>query len=155
MKYERLSKEQLEELHQEFIRFLATQSITAKEWADIKEKQPQVAEEELDIFSDLVWEGVLKTTQYIDHVSERQLNLFYTGNDQMKLISVRVQSMDLRTAEGLSWLQEHITEDEVELFTATKKYGEDPNIDKFNIIKQGGTVSKGEWYKMLEQIINS
>ena len=59
MKYTRLTKEQLEELHQEFINFLATQSITGEEWKQIKEKQPEFAEQELDIFSDLIWEGVL------------------------------------------------------------------------------------------------
>lgn len=59
MKYTRLSKEQIEELHQEFINFLATQSITAEEWKDIKTNKPEVAEQELDVFSDLVWEGVL------------------------------------------------------------------------------------------------
>jgi len=60
MKYRRLSKEQFEELHLEFINFLATQSITAEEWKKIKAEQPKVAEEEMDIFSDLVWEGVFK-----------------------------------------------------------------------------------------------
>ena len=59
MKYRRLTKEQFEELHQEFINFLATQSITGEEWTKIKAEQPKVAEEEMDIFSDLVWEGVL------------------------------------------------------------------------------------------------
>ena len=38
MKYSRLTKEQFEELHQEFINFLATQSITAEEWKEIKKK---------------------------------------------------------------------------------------------------------------------
>ena len=59
MKYTRLTKEQLEEMYQEFINFLAAQSITAEEWAQIKQEKPKVAEEELDVFSDLVWEGVL------------------------------------------------------------------------------------------------
>ncbi len=48
MKYKRLTKEQLEELHEEFINFLATQSITAEEWATLKKEKPEVAEEELD-----------------------------------------------------------------------------------------------------------
>ena len=71
----------------------------------------------------------------------------------MKLISVRVQSVDLRTQEGISWLQSNLKEDEVELFTATKKYGQEPNVEKFKIIQQGGAVSKGEWYKMLDKIM--
>ena len=73
MKYQRLSKEQLEELHVEFINFLATQSITAEEWSDIKENKPQVAEEEIDIFSDLVWEKVLTNAQYLEHFSSSEL----------------------------------------------------------------------------------
>ena len=42
MKYSRLTKEQFEELHQEFINFLATQSITADEWKNIKAEEPEV-----------------------------------------------------------------------------------------------------------------
>ena len=59
MKYSRLTKEQFEELHQEFINFLATQSVTADEWANLKVNKPDLAEMELDVFSDLIWEGVL------------------------------------------------------------------------------------------------
>ncbi|NND88198.1 MAG: hypothetical protein HKM28_03010, partial [Flavobacteriaceae bacterium] len=68
MKYRRLSKEQLNELHPEFINFLATQSITADEWSQIKEKQPEVAELEIDVFSDLVWEGVLQKAEYLENI---------------------------------------------------------------------------------------
>ena len=64
MKYARLTKEQFEELHQEFINFLATQSITADEWKKLKIEKPEVAEQELDIFSDLIWEGVLNKVKY-------------------------------------------------------------------------------------------
>lgn len=81
MKYQRLSKEQLEEFQQEFINFLATQSITADEWSTIKKQQPDVAEEELDVFSDLIWEGVLKKLDYVEHVSSNQLHLFYFSVD--------------------------------------------------------------------------
>ena len=59
MQYRRLTKEQLGELQQEFINFLATQSVTAEEWQHIKRERPNVAEQELDVFSDLIWEGVL------------------------------------------------------------------------------------------------
>ena len=76
MKYSRLTKEQFEELHQEFINFLATQSITVDEWQDIKTNKPYVAEQELDIFSDLVWEGVLNQTKYLEHISPKDIHFF-------------------------------------------------------------------------------
>jgi hypothetical protein len=42
MKYSRLTKEQFEEMKQEFINFLATQSITADEWEDIKKNSQRL-----------------------------------------------------------------------------------------------------------------
>ena len=77
MKYRRLTKEQLEELHLEFINFLATQSITAEEWDTLKKEKPDVAEEEIDVFSDLIWEGVLNKVEYLENVSERHMHLFH------------------------------------------------------------------------------
>ena len=76
MKYARLTREQLEEMQQEFINFLATQSITAEEWKDIKTNQPDVAEKEIDVFSDLIWEGVLNKVEYLEHFSKQQIFLF-------------------------------------------------------------------------------
>ena len=40
MKYRQLTKEQFEGLHEEFAHFLATQSIDAKEWNQIKKEKP-------------------------------------------------------------------------------------------------------------------
>ena len=71
MKYRRLTREQFEELHPEFINFLATQSITAEEWAAIKNDKPEIAEQELDVFSDLIWEGVLSRVTYLENISAR------------------------------------------------------------------------------------
>ena len=59
MKYSRLTKEQFEELHPEFVNFLSTQTIDKSEWNKIKADTPEIAEQELDVFSDLIWEGVL------------------------------------------------------------------------------------------------
>jgi len=59
MKYRMLTKEQFSELHPEFINFLASQTISKNEWDTIKNEKPEVAQQELEIFSDLVWEGVL------------------------------------------------------------------------------------------------
>ena len=81
MKYTRLTKEQLEELNQEFINFLATQSITAEEWKEIKEQKPEVAEEELDIFSDLVWEGVLSKVEYLENIAHN-ICIFLRSKDR-------------------------------------------------------------------------
>jgi len=59
MKYRQLTKEQFEGLHEDFARFLASQNIDKKEWDELKKEKPHVAEEEMNVFSDVVWDDVL------------------------------------------------------------------------------------------------
>lgn len=155
MKYIRLTKQQLEELHPEFINFLATQSITAEEWANMKENRPYVAEEELDIFSDLVWEGVLNKVTYLENVSDQQMHLFHLTSKEMKLISVKVMNpeIDLRTPIGFTWFKKNWQSDFVEYLVASKAYTEDKNQDKFQLIQQGAVITKGDLYQWFDKII--
>ncbi len=155
MKYARLTKEQFEELHQEFINFLATQSITADEWSDIKTNKPDVAEQELDVFSDLVWEGVLNKVVYIEHISPQQIHLFHLKDEHMQLIAVKLKNpIDLTTTDGFNWLRENLMDDDVEFLQAKKEYSEDKNTDKFQLIQQGGVITKGELFQYLDKLIN-
>ena len=137
MKYTRLTKEQFEELNQEFINFLATQSITAKEWKEIKKQKPAVAEEELDIFSDLVWEGVLSKVDYLENIAPQHMYLFSAGKTQLRLIGLKIKTeeIDLTTKEGFAWLRENLMSDEIELFNANKTIETDKNIKIFELIK--------------------
>ncbi len=155
MKYARLTKEQLEELKPEFINFLATQSITCDEWATIKEKQPQVAEEEIDVFSDLVWEGVLTKAQYLEHVSPNQMHLFLLGENNMSLIAVKInkEDIDITTAEGYAWLKENLGDDDVVFMSASKDYSADRNADKFKLISEGAVITRGDLYKWFARFV--
>lgn len=156
MKFSRLTKEQFEELHQEFINFLATQSITFEEWNLIKETRPRVAEEELDVFSDLIWEGVLSKVQYLENIAPRQMHLFETAEKEMKLISVKVMNpdIDLTTSSGFSWFRKNWQSDFVEYLTASKAYSGDKSLDKFQLIQQGAVITKGELFQWFDNIID-
>ncbi len=155
MKYTRLTKEQLEELHPEFINFLATQSITGEEWATIKAKQPEVAEEELDLFSDLVWEGVLQKAEFLENIAPQQMFLFKIEETEMHLISLKIlkESIDITTVEGYQWLQQNFAEDSVEFFTASKAFSASKSEDIFALIKQGANITKGELYRFFEGMV--
>ncbi len=155
MKYTRLTKEQLEELHPEFINFLATQSITASEWEMIKTNRPHVAEEEIDVFSDLVWEGVLQKVEYLENISAQHMHLFHLTDKEMKLISIKVRNpeIDLTTSEGFGWFKKNWQSDCVDYLVASKAYSEDPNADKFQLIQEGGVITRGELYQWFDKII--
>ncbi|WP_460218508.1 DUF6495 family protein [Psychroserpens sp. MEBiC05023] len=156
MKYSRLSKEQFEELHQEFINFLATQSITAKEWADIKANKPEIAEQELDVFSDLIWEGVLSKVQYLEHISPQQMHLFHCSEKQMRLIALKIKNadIDITTKDGYAWFRDNLMSDDIEFFTASKDYSKDKNQDKFKLIQEGANITKGQLYLYFENLVS-
>lgn len=155
MKYSRLTKEQFEELHQEFINFLATQSITADEWAKLKVEKPEVAEEELDVFSDLIWEGVLKKVKYLEHISPKQLMLFHITEAFMELIAIKIdkEEVDITTEYGYRWLQQNLHDDAVSLYTSTKAIKDDRNKDIFILIQQGAVITKGELYTYFSDLL--
>jgi cag pathogenicity island protein 24 len=156
MKYTRLTKEQFEEMHQEFINFLATQSITADEWHTIKINKPDVADQELDVFSDLVWEGVLNKVIYLENISPNHMYLFYFEEKKIHLIGVKIisDSINLMTQEGFSWLRENLMNDSVEIFESKKDYSNDKQLDKFTLIQQGAVITKGDLYKYFDKLVS-
>ncbi|MCP4803281.1 MAG: DUF6495 family protein [Flavobacteriaceae bacterium] len=156
MKYTRLTKEQFEEMQQEFINFLASQSITADEWQTIKTNTPDVADQELDVFSDLVWEGVLNNVIYLENISQKHMYLFYFEEKRIHLIGVKIisDSINLMTQEGFSWLRENLMNDSVEIFESKKDYSKDKQMDKFTLIQQGAAITKGELYKYFDKLVS-
>ncbi len=155
MKYARLTKEQFESLTEEFTTFLATQSITASEWKKIKTNTPEVAEQELDIFSDLIWEGVLGKALYIENTSPQQLFLFKLNKENMSLILIKSSnlSIDITSENGFQWLQQNITNDVVEVFTASKVYSEDKKEDIFKLIQQGAVITQGKLFNSFSLLL--
>lgn len=156
MKYKRLTKEQFESLQSEFATFLATQSIDKTEWDDIKAKRPHVAEQELDVFSDLVWEGVLTNARFLEHFSNHHIFLFHCQEKHMQSLVIKALNpkIDFMQKEGLQWLGDHVFTSEVEIHTGRKEFGADRNQELFSLIMQGAILSDGQLYIHLNSILN-
>ena len=156
MKYAKLTKEQLEELHPEFITFLATQSIDKIEWDEIKKNRPNVAEQEIDIFSDMIWEKALTNVSHIDHFSKNYIFLFKCYQNEVLSFVIKTNNpqIDFVSADGINWLSENLFSDEVEITRGKKDISEKRNESLFEIIKQGGIISKGELFTKLDSLIN-
>lgn len=157
MKYKRLTKEQFEALHQEFANFLASQSIDKKEWDEIKTNKLEVAEQELDVFSDLIWEGVLTNAQFLEHFSKNHIFLFHCQEkfiDSMVLKSL-VTEVDFLTKEGLQWLSDNLFTDTVEIHVGKKDYDKERNEAIFDLITQGTILSDGQLYLQINNILQS
>jgi hypothetical protein len=157
MKYIRLTKEQFEELHPEFTNFLATQSIDKAEWDKIKTEKPEVAEQELDVFSDLIWEGVLSKAEYLEHFSKNHIFLFQAFDTYVQSIVLKslVADVDFLTKEGLQWLSDNMFTETIEMKVGKKVFTEERNPSIFALIQQGAFLSDGQLFKQINSIIES
>ncbi|MGV8946672.1 MAG: DUF6495 family protein [Lutibacter sp.] len=156
MKYRQLTKEQFLELHKEFATFLASQQIDMKEWEFIKKEKPLTAEEEMAIFSDVVWEDVLTKTEYLEHISENHINLFKGELDVITRIYIKLNDSNrnfLKT-DDFQWFLKNPLNEQFEYFKAEKKYTKERNSELFELIEMGSQISKGELFKAINQLID-
>lgn len=156
MKYIQLTKEQLEELHEEFATFLASQQIDVKEWNDIKQNKPEVADEELNIFSDLVWEDVLTKAKYVEHFSKASINLFYCTDGVIQRIMVKTNddAIDLTSQQGIQTLLNNPKSKQFEFYKGAKKYSKERNLEIFDLVLKGASINKeGVLYQNFEKLV--
>lgn len=156
MKYAKLTKEQFEELSEEFAVFLAAQSIDEKEWSKIKNEQPDLAEKELEVFSDFVWEKVLDKTGYLEHFSEDALNLFKCNDNEMQRIVVKVnkEGINLLDTKDFDWLLDNSKDPRIEYLKGKKEYTSKRNLEIFDIVQKGGVVSDGKLFEAMHKMLS-
>jgi hypothetical protein len=155
MKYRQLTKEQFESLHEEFAHFLATQSIDAKEWKQMKEEKPTVAEEEMNVFSDIVWDDALTKTRYVEHFSETSVNLFKCDEEEIHRLAIKISwDINLLEQKGFEWLMQNPMDNSVEIFKGSKPYNGERNAEIFDLIEKGSAISKGEIFEYFDQLVS-
>lgn len=155
MKYRQLTKEQFESLHNEFALFLASQSIDVKEWNQIKNEKPSVAEDEMNVFSDVVWDDVLTKTKYVEHFSETSANLFKCDASEIHRIAIKINwDINLLKQEGFEWLMKNAMDNSVDIFKGSKTYQSERNVEIFDLIEKGSNISKGEIFEYFNSLIS-
>ena len=155
MKYKQLTREQFEELHEEFANFLATQQIDAKEWAVAKEENPKLVEEELNLFSDTVWEEVLQNVNYLEHFSNTSINLFKCEASKVYRIVVQANkpNFSFLNTNDYQWFIDNTKNEAIEFFKGEKSYSKERNMELFNLIEKGSVISNGELYESVITLI--
>ena len=155
MKYRQLTKEQFEELHEEFARFLASQKIDVNEWKTLKKDKPEVAEDEMNVFSDVVWDEVLTNAEFIEHFSKQSINLFRCKETLIERIMIKTNNpeIDFQTENGVLWLTKNAGDSSLEYFYAHKDYSKERNVELFELIEKGSHITKGGLYTSAAEII--
>jgi hypothetical protein len=134
MKYTRIPKDELEKLEEEFVNFLVMNGIIADDWVAIKENEPLNADEIINQFSEVVWESILRSTKYLNKVEEESAYYFKCDTDKIYLIKVDK------------------TEAAAEQFSTSKEYNKTRELELFEMLQSGCTISEGERYEKLTLI---
>lgn len=151
MKYKRLTSEELNALEKEFIHFLASAQITGADWDKMKKNEIEKANELIEVFSDVVYDKILRKIKYLEYRDAKTLNLFYCAEDKIALVGIRVKenaALDLTNAEVLNNWQEHDLAC-VHVVKSEKNYVKEREEEVFELLQNGCLITDERLFKVL------
>ncbi len=151
IRFQRLSKEELEYLEPQFINFLAAQSIVAEDWQKIVQDDPNRADALIDEFSNVVYGTVMRKAQFLEKRTKHVLYSYQCHEDRFELVAFRLDEnsgVDLRT-DG----PEKYEDLDAEIFTADKAYEKDRADEIYAMMQLGCEITDGQMFNVLKALL--
>ncbi len=149
--YRLLSSSELEELTQEFIEYLIVNGITAEEWENIKATDLSKAEKIIELFSDVVFESILRKTAFLEYREKRKLHVFQCLPE--KLVALVMETGDEAGGNFLdpAYVMKAANNPPVSLkvYTTEKKYTRKRESELFEMLQTGCTITDDKLFKAL------
>ena len=149
MKFRRLSIQELEHLKDDFIKFLASNTITALDWEKTKQETPQKAEELIEIFSDVVMEKVYSKIELLELIEPKSIVFFKFDDELMTILGIN------SNAEiDFTQLTEINSEMQISAFRQTKvlEKAQKP-LEIHRLVESGALIGRANLFKTLNQMV--
>ena len=110
------------------------------------------------MFSDIVFESVLKNLKYLEQKLSKELRLFRCGKDKIEVIGLRVaQNVDIDFAKNQSTEQmmsavQVAPAGAVKMFSAEKAYKPERAKELFKMMENGALISDGKLFETLASL---
>lgn len=150
MRFRRLTLEELKELHEEFIQFLSSNTITGEDWKKLKEEDYPKAEKLIEVFSDIVLEKTLSNIQYLEKREPKNVLFFNFKTDLIELIGVTIPNdskINLTDESQIKSLALGDLKTKVDTFKTSKKYSLNREDEMFKMLNEGCLISEGNIFK--------
>lgn len=146
MKYARLPLSDLKDLEKEFVDFLAVNGIAAEEWQRLKAEEKDTVEGIIDQFSDVIWEGVLRKTEIVEHRRKDVLTLCKVVEGELSTFVVKTkdESIDLTQANEVEKALSNL--DDYEVNMRVDKITKATTEQLFELLQIGFYITKNEQY---------
>lgn len=149
-KYRLLNQEELEELQTHFVKYLVLNGITGSDWEKMKTETPDEAKKIMDLFSDVVFEKVLRKIDFIDRIEEKAIYCFQCLEKEIVLVGIKTNDDSLNFIEQLPKEEDYA---KLQVFTKTKEYIKERQSEIFDMLENGCSISEGELFKKLSILL--
>lgn len=148
-RYRLLSKNELQELEKEFVEFLVLNGIVAEDWLKLKEQDIEKAEKMVELFSDVVLEGVLRKVQYLEYRDKTEIRCFQCLPDKIVLVGLSGdETSDFTDSEYLKEALKNPPKG-IRVYTSEKEYKTSREQELFEMTEAGCYISDGKLFKSL------
>ncbi len=158
MKYRRLNNKELKELEKEFVQFLATNHITAKDWLKLKENAPDKVAKLISIFSEIVFDKTLKKLEYLEFKTPYDIKTFHCQKDKITLMGLSVNEnagIDFTKNHRLETMRQIMKNPNTnfQIYTAEKPYKVNREKELYEMIQSGCLIAKnGALFETLQAL---
>ncbi|MGB3466380.1 MAG: DUF6495 family protein [Cyclobacteriaceae bacterium] len=147
--YRRLTIEELEPLEKEFVDFLVVNGITAPDWVKLKEETPEKGEEMVDLFSEVVFEGIFRKVKFLEIRSNRFIHAYQCLENKMILVGMESSDPGLDLSKGDLHEITGQSVSSISLFMTEKPYDKKREHELYDMTVKGCEISEGQLFKQL------
>lgn len=157
--FRRLRRDELEEVRDQFVKFLGVNGVDAQSWQKMKEDEPGKADALILQFSQIVYAGVIEKVRYLIHRKPQDLRTYKTGPEKIEMrgifldgeTSIDFTKQDLSPAEMFARIKAEGASPKI--YSAERAYhpkGRDQDI--FGIMEEGALIDEGELFETLADL---
>jgi hypothetical protein len=150
-KYRHLTKDELAELEKEFVEYLILNGVGADDWVKIKEQDKPKAEKFLELFSDVVFESVLRKIKFLEYREKNSLQVFQCLPEHLVVVSMTADKSEEVDFTDPQFLSRATVEPPASLkvLTATKSYKKEREAELFEMLQIGCVITDDKLFKTL------
>jgi len=154
-KYRLLTNQELVEMKTEFVNYLVINGITADDWKKLLAEEPAKAQEVVDLFSDVVFEKILRKVNFILKQGKREIIAFHCMEESIEmcgLVAGPDLDVDFTDNEAIAKLIVNPIKG-LETIHSEKAYSKVRELEIFELTQKGGLISDGNVFNALKSII--
>lgn len=151
-KYRLLTTDELKYFEKEFIDYLVINGIVADSWEKMKVDSLPDAQKIIELFSDVIFEKVLRKAKYLEQRMKNKLFCFYFGEKKAELMLVNFEgNVDVGSISFEDMMKElSNSSGMVKINYQTKTYTNTREKEIFDLIQTGCEITEGEIFEDLK-----